>query len=60
MVLGGILFFIIFFLAQDIKYEYLILESTQGQEGTCIFGRLFVTVGWTVVQVTVAVAIVDF
>ena len=33
--------------------------KTQGQEGARIFGRPFVTAGWTVVQVTVAVAVVE-
>ena len=33
--------------------------KTEGQDNTRIFGRPFVTAGWTVVQVTVAVAVVE-
>ena len=49
------------FLRIDIKkHKYLILESKRkGQEGTHIFGRPFVTAEWTVVQVTIAVAVVE-
>jgi hypothetical protein len=69
VVLGAVLFVIAFFRARHSSHDFAdrhkeaqILDSgikTQGQEGARIFGRPFVTAGWTVVQVTVAVAVVE-
>jgi hypothetical protein len=69
VVLGAVLFVIAFFRARHSAHDFAdrhkeaqILDSgikTQGQEGGRIFGRPFVTAGWTVVQVTVAVAVVE-
>ena len=69
VVLGAVLFIIAFFRARHSAHDFAdrhkeaqILDSgikTQGQNGTRIFGRPFVTAGWTVVQVTVAVAVVE-
>jgi hypothetical protein len=60
------LFIIAFFRARHSAHDFAdrhkearILDSgiqTQGQEGTRIYGRPFVTAGWTVVQVSVVVA----
>ena len=65
-VLGVLLFVIAFFRARHSAHDFAdrhkeahILDSgikTEGQEGTRIFGRPFVTAGWTVVQVSVVVA----
>lgn len=67
--LGGLLFIIAYFRARHCTHDFAdrhkearILDSgikTKGQEGTRIFGRPFVTAGWSVVQVTVVVAAVE-
>ncbi|KAF9481637.1 hypothetical protein BDN70DRAFT_876121 [Pholiota conissans] len=68
-ILGGILFILAFIRSRHSYHDFadrdkesrLLDEAipTKGQEGTRIFGRPFVTAGWTVVQVTVAVAAVE-
>jgi hypothetical protein len=69
VILGAVIFVIAFFRARHCSHDFAdrhkeaqILDSgikTQGQEGTRIYGRPFVTAGWTVVQVTVAVAVCE-
>ena len=69
VILGAVLFVIAFFRARHSSHDFAdrhkeaqILDSgikTEGQDNTRIFGRPFVTAGWTVVQVTVAVAVVE-
>jgi cytochrome b subunit of formate dehydrogenase len=64
-----VLFIIAFFRARHSAHDFAdrnkeaqLLDSgikTEGQDNTRIFGRPFVTAGWTVVQVTVAVAVVE-
>ncbi|KAF8816936.1 hypothetical protein BYT27DRAFT_7205330 [Phlegmacium glaucopus] len=68
-VLGGALFVIAFFRARHSTHDFAdrhkkahILGSgikTVGQESSRIFGRPFVTAGWSVLQVTVVVAAVE-
>ena len=70
VILGAVLFVIAFLRARHSAHDFAdrhkeaqILDSgikTEGQDNTRIFGRPFVTAGWTVVQVTVAVAVVEF
>jgi len=69
VLLGAVLFIIAFLRARHSSHDFAdrnkeaqMLDSgikTEGQENTRIFGRPFVTAGWTVVQVTVAVAVVE-
>jgi len=69
VVLGLLLFVIAFFRARHSAHDFAdrhkeahLLDSgikTKGQEGTRIFGRPFVTAGWSVVQVTVVVAAIE-
>ena len=69
VILGAVLYIIAFFRARHSAHDFAdrhkeaqILDSgikTEGQDNTRIFGRPFVTAGWTVVQVTVAVAAVE-
>ena len=69
VILGAVLFIIAYLRARHSAHDFAdrnkeaqILDSgikTEGQDNTRIFGRPFVTAGWTVVQVTVAVAVVE-
>ena len=68
-ILAVLLFVIAYFRARHSAHDFAdrdkeayLLDSgikTQGREGTRIFGRPFVTAGWSVVQVSVVVAAVE-
>ncbi|KDR78263.1 hypothetical protein GALMADRAFT_266776 [Galerina marginata CBS 339.88] len=68
-ILGALLFVLSFVRARHSTHDFADRHKeahridhcikTKGQEGTRIFGRPFVTAGWSVVQVTVVVAAVE-